>query len=457
MIKTYILDTNILLQTEGKVINGFDDNVVVIPGMVLEELDNKKDTKGETGYAARECIRRIAPLMERCKGLAYGVPLDNGGIFEIETLSDSNYLPTGWKQDKPDNIILGTVKYRMDKEKEKQNGNRVILITNDVSMQVKASIVGIEVQGYKNDQVTSEEFYTGREIVYIPAELINILYKFDFLEPKDVEPHLNGITLYENSFYIFKSYSDSSALAVYENGRFNLIRKEDYEDISGITPKNAGQTFSIYALLKPVEEIPLVLLRGCAGSGKTLMALAAGLYQMERGVYDKIIITRSNTLADEELGFLPGTLEEKMSPLLAPFMDNLKFLFKMMGESEDQIIYMIEDMMDRGSIEIVSLAYIRGRSIPNAYIIIDETQNLSITQAKTIVTRVGINSKLVMLGDIGQIDNSKLDKKSNGLSYLSEKFHKDNSKLCSMLEYSSTESVRSPIASEAIRILENQV
>ena len=454
MIKTYILDTNILLQTEGKVINGFDDNVVVIPGMVLEELDSKKDAKGELGYQARECIRMITPLKDKCNGLAYGVPLDNGGIFEIETSSCQDFLPTGWKADKPDNIILGTVKWRMNKEKEKNNGNRVILITNDVSMQVKASIVGIEVQGYKNDQVASEDFYTGRETVYVPAELINVLYSCDFLEQKDVEEYLDGITLYENSFFIFKSYSNSSALAVFENGQFKLIRDEKFEDISGISPKNAGQTFSMYALLKPVDELPLVLLRGCAGCGKTLMALAAGLKQMSQGMYDKIIITRSNTLADEELGFLPGTLEEKMSPLLAPFLDNLKLLYKMMGEDEDQITYAIEDMMERGSIEIVSLAYIRGRSIPNAYIIIDETQNISITQAKTIVTRVGIGSKLVMLGDIGQIDNPKLDKKSNGLSYLSDKFHKENSKLCSMLEYSSNESVRSPISSEAIRILE---
>ena len=169
---------------------------------------------------------------------------------------------------------------------------------------------------------------------------------------------------------------------------------------------------------------------------------------MSKGMYDKIIITRSNQLADEDIGFLPGTLEEKMSPLLAPFYDNLKFLMKFSGESDEQVTYLLEDMMARGSIEIVSLAYIRGRSIPNAYIIIDESQNLSVTQAKTIVTRCGIGTKLVMLGDPDQIDNPKLDKISNGLVYLSDRFK--GSPLCAQLTFTDNECVRSSLATEAI-------
>lgn len=457
MIKTYVLDTNILLQTEGNVIFGFADNIVAIPSMVLEELDNQKTAPGEKGYAARECIRKLSEIRDKESGFKNKVSLENGGTLSIEINYNMNYLPIGWDKNKPDNIILGTVKDLIARESEKKRKNKVILVTNDISMQIKASIVGIEVEGYKNEQITSEEFYTGRKELFIPDELINKLYREEFLDVeelkniKDVElPHI-----YNNSFYVLKGYSGSSALAVYEKDKIRLIKSNLLENISGISPKNAGQTFSLYALLKSVDELPFVLLKGCAGCGKTLIALAAGLQQMEKGMYDKIIITRSNTLADEELGFLPGTLEEKMGPLVSPFIDNLRFLYKMMGEDDEQITYMIDDMLERGSLEIVSLAYIRGRSIPNAYIIIDESQNLSITQAKTIVTRVGIGSKIVMLGDIGQIDNHKLDKKSNGMSYLSDKFHKADSKMCAQLEYLPNESVRSQIAAEAIRILEN--
>lgn len=454
MIKTYVLDTNILLQTEGNVINGFADNVVVIPSMVLEEMDNQKNSAGEKGYAARECIRKITAIKDNNGELAYGISLDNGGIFEIETNSDMSYLPNGWKADKPDNIILGTVVYLDKAEKKKNNGNKVILISNDVSMQVKASIVGIEAQGYKNDQIDSENSYTGKETIYISDELLNILYKNKELKLSEIDffncDNEKVERLVNNCFYIVKNYSENaSALTYYSEDSLKLIDKKDYENVSGISPMNAEQTFALVSLMRPVDEIPFTILKGCAGGGKTILSLAAGLEQMSHDMYDKIIITRSNTLSDEELGFLPGTLEDKMDPLLAPFYDNLRTILKLTGEDEEQIGYMLDDMLERKSIEIVSLAYIRGRSISNAFIIIDEGQNLSITQAKTIVTRCGIGSKIVIMGDPSQIDNPKLDKKNNGLNYLAEKFKGEN--LCQQIEF--TESVRSNLASRAIELL----
>ena len=456
MIKTYVLDTNILLQTEGRVINGFDDNVVVIPGMVLEELDNQKTAPGERGFAARECIRRITEIKDNNHGLAYGVSLDNGGIFEIESNSDMSYLPSGWKADKPDNIILGTVIYLTKAEREKNNDNKVVLITNDVSMQVKASIIGVEVQSYKNDQVVSDKSYTGKDVLYLPDSVLQELYARESVPAKSViieenkKYNADFAGLLENCFYITKNFEcSSSALSYFYQGNLHLIKASEFDNIAGISPKNSDQIFAMEALMRPVDEIPLVILKGCAGSGKTMLTLAAALYQMEKCMYDKIIITRSNTLADEELGFLPGTLEEKMGPLLAPFYDNLRFLLRMTGEDDEQINLLLDDMIERGTIEIVSLAYIRGRSIPNTFIIIDEAQNLSINQCRTIATRIGIGSKLCLMGDTSQIDNPKLDKRNNGLSFISEKFAGNG--LCQQVEF--TESVRSAISAEAIRLL----
>ena len=451
MKKVYVLDTNILLSTEGKAINGFADNTVIIPSMVLEELDNQKILQGEKGFSARECIRRIYEIQEKCENLSPGVELDNGGFFKIETNSDMSYLPNGWKMDKPDNIILGAVNHI------RKHSSNAILITNDVSMRIKASIIGMKVQGYKNDQIEDGNKYTGVESLFIPADKMTELYDKKQLNVNDSdcdiisEYNSDFSGFIENCFYIIKNEENplNTALGYFFNYKLRLINKTDFKNISGINPKNAEQTFALDALMSKTENIPLVILKGCAGSGKTMLALAAGLKQMEKGNFDKIIITRSNTLADEDMGFLPGTLEEKMSPLLAPFYDNLRFLLKMSGESDEQIAFLLDDMISRNSIEIVSLAYIRGRSIPNAYIIIDEAQNLTITQAKTIVTRAGISSKIVFLGDTSQIDNPKLDKRNNGISFLSEKF-KGNS-LCKQLEF--TESVRSELSKEAIKVL----
>lgn len=463
-VKNYVLDTNILLQTEGRVLMGFSDNIVTIPGMVLEELDKKKTASGELGYSAREVLRKIEKIKERPGDFSFGYILnDNNGRLKAEINSDMSYLPAGWDKSSPDNIILGTLMYLVENNKVMDT----ILITNDISMQIKASLIGVSVQGYKNDQIDTEVLYSGRKELYASADTINSLFHnpngIGFMDTVFYEENKsipltniekeNLITKYQNIFFVIKNFENtSSALAYLSGDKLISIDKKCYGNISGISPKNTGQTFAINALMRPVDDTPFVILKGCAGTGKTILSLAAGLKQMNAGMYDKIIITRSNTLSDEELGFLPGDLEEKMTPLLAPFYDNLRFLFRLSGEDEEQIEYLLDDMLERRSIEIVSLAYIRGRSIPNAFIIIDECQNLSITQAKTIVTRAGIGTKIVFLGDPGQIDNPKLDKKNNGLVYLSEKF--TGSRLCSQIEFSGKESVRSPLASEAIRLLE---
>lgn len=432
MVKNYVLDTNILLQTEGKVIYGLDDNIVTIPGIVLEELDNMKSAPGEKGYAARECIRKIAAF-------------DNSkekGKLQIVLTATTEEIPATWNPNKPDNIILATVQNLI---KHNTNGP-IILITNDIAMQIKASKLGISAQDYKNDQIQETEEYTGRDIVECEDDLIDKLYANGSIRVAEDAPYMN-------KYVILKSYTGKSALGYAHNDSIELVRKEDYDDIFGISPKNAGQTFAVDALMAPVDDVPLVILKGCAGTGKTLLSLAVALEQMQKGQYDKIIITRSNTLSDEEMGFLPGDLEAKMGPLLSPFYDNLRHLYKMNGEDDEQAGFMIDDMIERGTIEIVSMAYVRGRSIPNAFIIIDEAQNTSVTQSKTLITRAGLGTKVVLLGDPGQIDNPRLDRRNNGLTFLSEKF-KNMEGICRQLTFTVNESVRSPLASKAIEILE---
>ncbi len=444
MTKNFVLDTNILLQTEGRIIHGLDDNTITIPGIVLEELDNMKSALGEKGFAARECIRKIA---------AFDNDKESGNL-QIVLNATTEEIPKSWNPNKPDNIILATVQNLI---KNNTNGP-IILITNDIAMQIKARKLGISVQDYKNDQVQDQNEFTGRDIIEgLNDATIDKLYKKGSVQisRRSVEGKKMPRA---NEYAILKSVSGKSALG-YVNGlqspsspTVELIKKEEYEDIFGISPKNAGQTFAVHALMAPVDEVPLVILKGCAGTGKTILSLAVALEQMQQGQYDKIIISRSNTLADEEMGFLPGDLEQKMGPLLSPFYDNLRHLYKLSGEDDEQAGYMIDDMIERGTIEIVSLAYIRGRSIPNAFIIVDEAQNLSATQAKTIVTRCGLGSKVVLLGDPGQIDSARLDRRNNGLTYLSEKFK--NLELCRQLTFTVNESVRSPLASRAIEILE---
>lgn len=441
MVKTYVLDTNILMTTEGKAITGFDDNNVVIPSIVLEELDNLKTAYGEKGFQAREAVRAINSITagpsEEWKYSGYKWPINEGkGTFGIYTniMTDSK-LPKGYEPNKPDNIIIDTAL-----KLSSYTDHSVILITNDVSMKIKGIVCGLNVQGYLNDQIDSNFTYTGRR----DLELDDISEIFDAKSipaPKDINFNVNE--------YIHLTDGNSEALCKYEDG--NLILLEDLtEPVHGIYPKNIGQRFALDALMAPPDKIPLVLLKGGAGCGKTLLALAAALDVNSN--YDKIICARSNTLSDADIGFLPGDIESKTMPLLAPMIDNLLYLLTNQGESPEQANYIIEDMTESGIIEITSLAYIRGRSLPKSYIIIDEAQNLTRTQAKTIVTRSGVSSKVVFCGDIGQIDNPKLDKKNNGLSYLAERFK--NSPLCAQVEFYDDESVRSQLSLEALRLLD---
>lgn len=455
MVKAYILDTNILLDSP-RAIFGFDDNTVIITGTTLQELDSKKTAPGELGFNARETCRIIEKL--RLKGdLTAGVPMDNAGVFKVILNAGQWHMPSGYSEDKPDNQIINTV---LDiKKNQGHMFNQVILVTNDTSMRINASVCAAAcgfsdfVESYRNDHVSSAEMYTGKRELHVSKEAIDYIYKNKMLPPEAIfrgdipEP-------VENEFFILQS-DQSSALAVYRNHELKLIDTKTLHPCH-VQPKNASQTFALWALMQPVEEIPFVILKGPAGTAKTFLSLAAGLDQAydsrAHRSYDSVLISRNNVMADADFGYLPGELEDKMNPLLAPFFDNLESLLR--GNSDEDrecISRQIEDMIDSGVIEICALAYMRGRSITNKFLIVDETQNATRSQIRDIITRAGAGCKIVICGDPEQIDAHNLDKLNNGLVFASEKMK--GSPVCAQISFTEEESVRSELAKETIKRL----
>lgn len=455
MVKAYILDTNILLDSP-RAIFGFDDNTVIITGTTLQELDSKKTAPGELGFNARETCRIIEKL--RLKGdLTAGVPMDNAGVFKVILNAGQWHMPSGYSEDKPDNQIINTV---LDiKKNQGHMFNQVILVTNDTSMRINASVCAAAcgfsdfVESYRNDHVSSAEMYTGKRELHVSKEAIDYIYKNKMLPLEAIfrgdipEP-------VENEFFILQS-DQSSALAVYRNHELKLIDTKTLHPCH-VQPKNASQTFALWALMQPVEEIPFVILKGPAGTAKTFLSLAAGLDQTydskAHRSYDSVLISRNNVMADADFGYLPGELEDKMNPLLAPFFDNLESLLR--GNSDEDrecISRQIEDMIDSGVIEICALAYMRGRSITNKFLIVDETQNATRSQIRDIITRAGAGCKIVICGDPEQIDAHNLDKLNNGLVFASEKMK--GSPVCAQISFTEEESVRSELAKEAIKRL----
>ncbi len=452
MKKTYVLDTNILMQTYGEAILGFADNDVVITGTTLEELDHLKSGIGEKGYSARCAVRKIRDIYGKTK-LNLKVKLPNGGTFRIETKDVSKIkLPTGWDINKPDNYIIATALDLQMTNKASKEQTPVILITNDVSMQIKAQAVGLVTQDYLNEIVNKDDLSSGKCTIYISDSLMHQFFANKFLYVSDVDIPNE----YKNAEHLFIHFLNAnnakdSALGMKKGNTIVPIgcKKESY---MGVSARNMTQYFALEALKAPADEIPLVILRGPAGSGKTLLAIAVGLDQTLDTQYQKIIISRSNTLPEgEDIGFLPGSLEDKMEPLMAPFYDNIETMIRNNSKDEplSDVKMQIEDYIDSGVIEITSLAYIRGRSIPNSYIIIDEAQNLTRNQVKTIVTRAGAGTKIVLLGDPDQIDSPKLTKYSNGLIYAANVMK--DSALCVQLEFDQDECERSVLASETAK------
>ena len=415
MNKIYVLDTNVLLQDPYSIFS-FEDNEVVIPAVVLEEVDSKKRYMDEIGRNARQVSRLIDSMRETGK-LHEKIPLETGGVLRIELNHRSfHQLQEIFVEKTNDNRILAVAKNLYLEEQTKENGRTVILVSKDALVRVKADAIGLLAEDFLSDRVVDfDHLYTGFLETYISIDLLNKFYEKHELLLTDISNH----PFYPHQFLIMKDAlgSSASALAMVDaSGKKVKKLVFDHDHIWGIRPRNVQQTMAIELLLR--KDIPLVTLIGKAGTGKTLLALASGLLQTEDlGQYKKLLVARPIVPVGKDLGFLPGEKQEKLRPWMQPIFDNLEYLFNVKKQGELDAI-----LAGMGSIEVEALTYIRGRSIPDQYIIIDEAQNLTKHEVKTILTRVGEGSKIVLMGDPEQIDHPYLDAYNNGLTYVVEKF-----------------------------------
>jgi PhoH-like ATPase len=414
--KNYVLDTSVYL-TEASSIFKFENNDIFVPLKVLEEVDGHKKRQDSVGSNARQFIRTLDEL--RLKGsLEKGVRLGQGmGILKVMSYSslENVIFPPDLDMRLPDHTIIATAKAIQMKEPKR----KTILVSRDINMRVICDSIGIPAEDYTSEKAvtSSEELYNGFVVQPVDDQVIDRYYAGEdiFIDQEDIEGEW-----YSNQYIMLVSNENDKKSAL---GRF----KSHHEPLSNVIHKNIPdwkidarnkeQAFAIDMLMDP--EIKIVSLVGRAGSGKTLMAIAAGLQQTiglrtDENHYSRLIVSRPVQPLGKDIGFLPGTMEEKMLPWLMPIQDNLKFL---MGDRTSLEMY-----MDKGKIELEALTYIRGRSIANAFIIIDEAQNLTKHEVKTIITRIGEGTKIILTGDVEQIDNVYVNETSNGLAHAIEKF-----------------------------------
>ena len=455
MVKVYVLDTNVLVQAPHAC-ECFEENRVVLPLAILEELDNLKKAEGEKGRNARSAIRYLEGLRQR-GDLLEGVSTGSGGTLRVEKNFVNVSLPEDLPEDKMDNRIL-----RVCLGLSEAGTDPVVLVTKDILLRVKAQMLGIQAEDFVTEQVSGQEQqYRGRAEVYVTEDAFKDFKKkgipVEAVYQSDAEGRTTRPELLENEFVILKA--DQSArktqLGRVEKG---LIKKLEYRKSQpyGVTPRNAGQYFLQEALMQPAEKAPLVIVKGMAGTSKTFYSLAVGLEKLlnnPTGEYRRILICRPNAQFDSDIGFLPGDEQEKIAPLLRPVMDNLEQLIdsneEARYEDERALQGKIEEIFDRGIIQAEALNFLRGRSIEKTYLIIDEAQNMTPGQAKGIITRAGRNTKIILLGDPGQIDRPFLDERTNGLSYAAE--HMKGSSLCWQITLSAEECERSALAMDAVR------
>jgi PhoH-like ATPase len=405
-------------------IDAFGDNDVVIPLAVLEELDSNKKRMDEVGRNARAVCRKLDALRE-VGSLHNWVELDNGGrLCVMQSKTDAReVLPSELQSDKNDNLIIAAALSMQ--RKQRANAPTPIVVSKDINVRVKCDALGVIAQDYMKLRAAdqAENLYTGVLVSDVEDDLVARVWMSKRLNAADIESET-----FPNQIVVIPRKDDESKTTVLRRvgGDYKLVK--EHHDIFGLEPRNKEQNFALDLLLDP--SVKLVSLVGAAGCGKTLIALAAGLAQTlgQRPTYEKLVVTRPIEPLGRDLGYLPGTLEEKMAPWIAPIKDNLGFLLSgkgKKGEKRNQDVDKdpyINLLFAEGKLEIEAVTYIRGRSIPNSFIIIDEAQNLSPHELKTIITRSGEGTKIVLCGDIHQIDASHMDAVSNGLSYVVEAF-----------------------------------
>jgi len=409
MQKYFVLDTNVLLHNADS-ISSFSDNEVVLPMSVIEELDTFKSLNNELARNARQVIRSLDRLREHGH-LNKGVKMDNGGTLVIYLEKD--LADHGMDMRKADNRILG-VAYTLA-----QQGKKVIFVSKDINARLKADSLGIEVMDFEKQKVKFDELFTGHCELRVSGDKIDLLYK-------EKELRLVACESSPNEFVLLIDEADEKHTALTRSlGDGHLVALvPDYNEAFGLKPRNKEQRMALELLLNP--EIQLVTMVGQAGTGKTLLALAAGLEAtVNFRRYDRILVSRPIIPMGKDIGYLPGDKEEKLANWMQPIFDNLTFLLgagrKSGNEGDLPVKPKVEKLLQDNVIELEALTYIRGRSIPHQYVIVDEAQNLTPHEVKTIVSRAGEGTKVVLTGDPYQIDNPYLDSSSNGLTYTVEK------------------------------------
>jgi len=423
--KILVVDTSVLLYDKES-IHSFPGNEVVIPLIVLDELDRFKEKPGILGESARY-VNRFLDFLRKKGRLDEGVLIEEEDQIIRVTIDD--YKIDVLDNTRGDNKIIAAAL-----ELKKKTKRTVKVITKDINLRVKCDALGLEAEDYYKDYIDDEKgFLKLSDKIEITDLDIDNLYETGWHDASKLE-------LYENSYHVLSGTSASkSVLCIHTDNKLHRLIDYQKNEQTDVKPRNKEQRYALHALRS--ENIPLVCLTGLAGSGKTFLTLMSGLEEMLAGRYERIVVTRNIEPVGRDIGYLPGDLNEKMGPWMASLIDNFRHHFK------DKAYF--EVLMEKGKIEIAPLSYIRGRTFNNSYIIVDEAQNATIHELKTIVTRSGEGSKIVLMGDTDQIDTPYIDKRSNGLSIIIDRTK--DSKLTTHIHLSRGE--RSALATYASKVL----
>ncbi len=408
--KIFVIDTNVVLY-DFNCVNSFQEHNVVIPITVLEEIDRFKRGNEIINFNAREFVREL-DMLAAGNILSEGVKLPSGGVLIVETnIRKDDYLRETFWEDKPDHRIL-SVAYNLSRQHGKE---RVIMVSKDINLRMKAKSIGLTAEDYETGKVKNiDELYSGKNLIEnVSPDIIDRIFRDGHVKLED-----SGLDLqpFPNEYFILRNGHSKSILTVYRKQK-NEIRLVEKRKAYSIQPRNSEQTFALDALMNP--DISLVTMTGKAGTGKTLMALAAALEK--RKDYKQILLARPIVpLANRDIGYLPGDIQSKIDPYMQPLFDNLAVIQHQFDENSNEF-KKISEMLQAEKLLIMALAYIRGRSLSKSYFIVDEAQNLTPHEVKTIITRAGEGTKVVFTGDIYQIDTPYLDSRSNGLTTLIDK------------------------------------
>ncbi len=421
--RIFVLDTNVLLY-DPNALHVFDEHELVIPITVIEEIDRFKKDLNETGRNARTVSRRLDALRQS-GSLSRGVPMPNGGRLRVEMPTAQVSLPEGFGPRTNDNVILSTVLALA----RRAGKRRVVFVTRDTNMRIKADALGIQAEDYEHAHIEVDERYGGVGELALPGARLDELYHRGWLPFEAEQADEAGV--FPNEFLVLQAADNpgQTALVRYDrrNGRLRLVPRHK-EGVWGIFARNKEQLFALDLLLD--TSLSLVTLDGMAGTGKTLLAMACGLKLVaDEQRFRRLVVSRPIFPLGRDIGFLPGDLSEKLNPWMKPIYDNLELLVGQQNDDEGDRrngsgprAPSYQPLLDQGIIEVEPLTYIRGRSMPRQYLVVDEAQNLTPHEIKTIITRAGEGTKVILTGDPYQIDNPYVDATSNGLTYVVERF-----------------------------------